>query len=59
MNVATCPKCDSHAVTVDTTDEVKWNDHDEELTIDYPMNCECGAVLVLHTVATAIEEVSP
>ena len=60
MNVATCPKCGLHSITVDTTDEVKWNDQDEELSIDYPMTCgDCGAVLVLHAVATALEVATP
>ena len=47
-NVATCPKCGSHAVTVDKTDEEQWHDEDDALYIDIPMNCaDCGAVLVL------------
>ena len=58
MNVATCPKCGSHAVIVDKTDDAQWHDEDTTLYIDIPMTCvDCSAVLVLRAVATELKEV--
>ena len=57
-NVCQCPKCDSHSVVIDDTDAARWHDEDDSLRINYTMKCqECGALLVLHTVATSIEEI--